>query len=38
MGKKLTNEEVQLRIKEYFLQDVKLISDYKNNKTNNTKL
>ena len=34
MSKKLTNEEVQLRIKEYFLQDVKLVSDYKNNKTN----
>lgn len=34
MGKKLTAEEIQSRLNEYFLQDVKLVSNYKNNKTN----
>jgi len=33
MGKKLTQEEVQNRINNYFIQDVILISEYKNKRT-----
>lgn len=33
MGKKLTNEEVQSRLNKYFVQRVKLISEYQNKRT-----
>lgn len=36
MGKKLTKEDVQLRLNQYFEQDVILVSDYINNKTSIT--
>lgn len=37
MGFKLSQEEVCLRVKDFFIQDVELISNY-TNKRNNVKL